>query len=354
MKRRAILSVILLAFGTISYAEKEIVGHGPARYEVDSGWAKVTPDQAPVINAHALAESSEGHIYVVTDHPENCFLVFEKNGAFLRSITSPLYGGHGMDFINKDGEELIIHVDCGWHFPVEGFKGAIRNGNGAVSLVSKQGKVLKVFPSPQDQGLAKDVGPRFKPCDVAVTKDNTILVADGYGSNFVFEYSLNGEILNHWGGAPTLKGAHGISIETRGDGSELVWVASRSEKKAKAFSRKGELVETLVFPGAFAGQIFVRGDKMYSAVCWSESLETGKRESESGFVLVLDRKTRKVISAPGGAAPVYEDGKLTAMTQAAASPFLHGHDLYVDSDGAIYVGEWNAQRRYPTKLTPVN
>ncbi len=353
MKIYAALWIALSVVSSTVFAETEIIGHGPARYEVNADWAKVTPDEAPVINAHALAESSEGQIYVVTDHPDNCFLVFEKSGEFVRSISSPLYGGHGMDFITRDGEEVIIHVDCGWHFPVEGFKGSIRNGNGAVSLVTKEGKVLKVFPSPQDLGLAAEVGPKFKPCDVAVTKDNTILVADGYGSNYVFEYSLDGKLLNHWGGSLTLKGAHGISIESREDGSELIWVASRSEKKAKAFSREGELVETLEFPGAFAGQLFVRGDRMYSAVCWSESPDTGKRGKDSGFVLVLDRKTRKVISAPGGEMPTYENGKLNPMTQAESSPFLHGHDLYVDKDGAIYVGEWNAQRRYPTKLTPV-
>ena len=33
--------------------------------------------------------------------------------------------------------------------------------------------------------------------------------------------------------------------------------------------------------------------------------------------------------------------------------FKHCHDLYVDSAGDIYVGEWNAERRYPAKLSLV-
>jgi hypothetical protein len=35
------------------------------------------------------------------------------------------------------------------------------------------------------------------------------------------------------------------------------------------------------------------------------------------------------------------------------SVFKHCHDLYVDSAGDIYVGEWNADRRYPWKLSLV-
>jgi hypothetical protein len=63
----------------------------------------------------------------------------------------------------------------------------------------------------------------------------------------------------------------------------------------------------------------------------------------------LDRKTRRVVSAPGGHPPQYADGKLQPLSQAQKT-FLHGHDLYVDKAGDIYVGEWNAQRRYPIKL----
>jgi hypothetical protein len=59
-----------------------------------------------------------------------------------------------------------------------------------------------------------------------------------------------------------------------------------------------------------------------------------------------------VISAPGGSEPKYLDGKLQSLHQTSKT-FLHGHDLYVDAEGAIYLGEWNANRRYPTKLTPV-
>lgn len=111
-------------------------------------------------------------------------------------------------------------------------------------------------------------------------------------------------------------------------------------------------MEVIDLPGTFAGQLFFRGGKIYTAVCWSKAKGTGKRLGQSGFLLVLDRKTKRVISAPGGSEPKYLDGKLQPLHQTSKT-FLHGHDLYVDAEGAIYLGEWNANRRYPTKLTPV-
>jgi hypothetical protein len=79
----------------------------------------------------------------------------------------------------------------------------------------------------------------------------------------------------------------------------------------------------------------------------------GKRLGQSGFLLIMDRKTKKVISAPGGCKPTYVDGVLQPLYQTTKT-FIHGHDLHVDSAGAIYFGEWNADRRYPAKLTPVD
>ena len=98
-----------------------IIGHGSARYRVDMKWAKADPAVAPVINAHALAEGRDGRIYLVTDHPQNDFIVFEKDGTYARSISKGLGGGHGLEIFEKEGTEYLLHIDCGWHFAAEGW-----------------------------------------------------------------------------------------------------------------------------------------------------------------------------------------------------------------------------------------
>lgn len=328
-----------------------IIGHGSARYRVDMKWAKADPEVAPVINSHALAEGRDGRIYLVTDHPQNDFIVFEKEGRYVRSISQGLGGGHGLEIFEKDGTEYLLHIDCGWHFAAEGWKPMA--GPGRVTLLTTAGDLVRKFPTPEELGISDG---KFMPCDAAYTPSGTLLIADGYGSNFIYEFTLEGKLVKKWGG-PTkddanLSNAHGISIDATDPRGPLVWVPSRSQNQIKAFSLDGTYVDTIDLPGAFAGQLVFRDDKIYTAVCWSKENGTGKKINQSGFVLVLDRKTKHVLSAPGGSAPIYTDGKLQPMYQ-TESVFKHCHDLYVDSAGDIYVGEWNADRRYPWKLNLV-
>ena len=331
-----------------------ILGHGDAKYRVDMMWAKADPIVAPVINSHAIAEGKDGLIYVVTDHPENAFVVFKKDGTYVRSFGKGLYGGHGLEFFEKDGEEFLVHVDCGWHFKAEGWNA--KSLNGKVTILKTDGTIVRTLPTPVELGVSLPEAKKFKPCDVAVTPKGTLLIADGYATDIVYEVTFEGKLVKHWGGRNagpgSLSNAHGISIDLSNPKKPLVWVPSRNECKVKAFTLDGEYVDQIELPGAYAGQLFFRGDKIYTAVCWSKKEGTGKKMGQSGFILILDRKTKRVISAPGGTEPKYLDGVLQPMTQ-KTNTFIHGHDLYVDKDGAIYLGEWNANRRYPSKLTPV-
>ena len=219
-----------------------------------------------------------------------------------------------------------------------------------MTLLTTDGEVVRKFPTPSE--LSGTVA-KFMPCDVARTPTGNLLIADGYASDRIYEFTLKGELVREWGGpggeAGGLRNAHGISIDADDPRGPLVWVPSRDENKVKAFTLEGKHVDTLELPGAYAGQLVFRGDRIYTAVCWSRLKGTGERLPFSGFVLVLDRATRRVISAPGGSEPVYVDGKLQPMVQ-AQPVFRHCHDLYVDAAGDIYVGEWNAERRYPAKL----
>ncbi len=337
-------------------SDGQVLGHNGLRYQVDLNWAKADPEVAPVINAHAMAESRDGLIYLVTDHPKNAFLVFEKDGAFVRSFGEGLVGGHGIEIFEKDGEELLIHVDCGWHFAAEGWNATPSNGR--VTILKLDGTIVRQLPTPFEMGIGEAGDRQFMPCDVAVTPSGTILIADGYATDYVYEVTLSGALVRRWGGKAEgepwgLNNAHGISLDLSDPNRPLVWVPSRSENVLKAFTLEGEFVESFELPGAYAGQLFFRDDKIYTAVCWSKEGGTGKRLGQSGFLLVLDRATKRVLSAPGGSEPTYLDGALQPLYQTEKT-FIHGHDLYVDREGAIYLGEWNADRRYPAKLTLVD
>jgi hypothetical protein len=346
----------LLTFGALEPRAEDrssdnLIGHGALRYRVDRSWCKADPSEAPVFNAHALVEDEQGRIYLVTDHPANAFLVLEKDGRFVRSFGEGIPGGHGVDLIDLDGEEHLIHVDCGWHVDD---MGQYSRTNGAVRIMTKTGDIVLTLPSPHTLGLFAEKD-RYQPCDVAVTPNGDILVADGYASDKILHYKANGVFVRQWGGRNEgqpdhLENAHGISIDTADPTQPKVWVSSRSQNQLKTFTLDGEYLGAVSVPGAYAGQVFFRGDHLYTGVCWSKENGVGKRLNQSGFVLFLDRRTLKAVSAPGGSAPRYDGDVLLPLHQ-TTPVFHHVHDLYVDRAGDIYVGEWNAGRRYPFKLT---
>ncbi|MEM9081398.1 MAG: 6-bladed beta-propeller [Verrucomicrobiota bacterium] len=333
------------------FPEEEIIlGHNDLKYRVVFDWAKADREVAPVCNAHAMVEGSDGLFYLVTDHPKNAILVFQPDGTFIKAFGENLKGGHGIDVIQDGDRELLIHVDCGWDFSFSESDKPLKK-YGSVNLFTKDGELVRTLPSPIELGLEEE-GSFYGPCDVAVTPSNTILVVDGYGTDRVFEFTLAGELVRHWGGKKegdpaSVENGHGISIDLSVE-PPVVWVSSRAENKLKTFTLEGQHLETLDLPGAWAGQAVFHGDHIYTGVCWSNKPD-GKRGWQSGFVAVLDRKTRKVLSVPGGTAPVYENGQLQNLAQ-TDKIFKHVHDLMLDKQGNIYVMEWNASCRYPIKL----
>jgi hypothetical protein len=331
---------------------QEVIGHNGLRYRVNREWSQADRAVAPVTNAHAMIEDSEGQIYLVTDDLANAFIVYEKDGTFVRSFGSELKGGHGIDLINVDGEELLIHVDAGWH-QTKPSAWEWERTNGSITLLRKDGTIVRRLPSPHELGIF-DAETLYQPCDVAVTPDGDILVADGYSTDQVLHFKADGTLVRVWGGKNPgdpghLDNAHGISIDTSDPQNPKVWVSSRAESKLKAFTLDGQWLQTIDLPGALAGQAFFSDGKLYTGVCWSLENGVGQRLEESGFVIIIDHKTHRVLSAPGGTPPVYADGKLQPLHQ-AQSVFKHVHDLYVDAEGDIYVGEWNSGNRYPYKL----
>ena len=171
----------------------------------------------------------------------------------------------------------------------------------------KPGQFLTLrIPSDQTGSVARCYSLASSPFTDDAPKVTVKRTVDGYGSNFIYEFSLEGKLLKKWGGptkdAANLSNAHGISLDTADPRGPLVWVPSRSQNQIKAFTLDGKHVDSLDLPGAFAGQLFFRGDKIYTAVCWSKDAK-GKQLPQSGFLLVLDRATKKVLSAPGRTCP---------------------------------------------------
>ena len=313
-----------------------IVGHGTHRYRVDKLWSQADPAKHPVNNCHEMVQVYDGRLFLLTDNVKNNVLIYSKAGALLGSWTLNLSGAHGLSLAVENGREVF------W----------IADHKGRVVKASLEGELLAELPTAENCGAYK-IGEKYAPTEVAVGPDGRLYVADGYGSQFILRFDAGGSYLGKFGGKSELADgkflqAHGLVFDTRGE-KPLLLCTERMKNMFQWFTPEGEFVKSVYLPGAFMSRPVIRGDTLYSGVCFGMMPGDYRPKLKRGFVTILDRNNR-VVSNPGGEAPRYNGrGELQVMLQ-DQPVFLHGHDVCVDDEENLYVCQWNAGKAYPYKL----
>jgi hypothetical protein len=339
--------------GKHAQPEDLIIGHNGMRYKVDKAWAKVNPSTHPVINCHEMVQDSKGKLYMIGDDVHNNIMVFDKSGQLLDTWGHSFPAGHGLTISKENDEDFLLIVDNGFYSDASG-KGKSQHGN--VVKTDLKGRIIFSLAQPHTIGVYKDED-RYFPTETAVAPNGDIYVADGYGSDYILQFDSRGRFIRKFGGrnnenpAHNLKNAHGVVVDTRDKNNPVIICTSREECCFKIYTLDGKYLRTIELPGMYVCRPVIHGDKLYAGVCWSKDKE-GKRNANTGFLTILDAKN-KVISSPGGTAPVYQNGILQSTFQDESKVFNHGHDVCIDEDESIYVCQWNANKTMPVKLTRV-
>ncbi len=309
------------------------LGHGKYQYQAHHAWGNLDPQKTPVNNCHEMVMDSKGRLIMVGDEVKNNILIYDRSGKLLDSWGTSFPGGHGLTLWDAGGEEFLFICDT------EGF----------VVKTTLDGKELLRLEHPSKYG-AIDKEAKFLPTETTIGPNGDIYVADGYGSNFIYQFTSDGEYIRKFGGKgdaeDQFQTAHGICVDAR-SGNPTLLITSRAHNAFKRFTLDGKYLETLFLPGAFVCRPVIHGDMLFAGVCWSR-LRYLNLTPSSGFVTILD-KDNKVVSNPGGTKPQYKKGKLQLMLQ-ERPVFHHCHDVCIDNDENIYVCQWNANKTYPVKL----
>lgn len=334
--------------------EDPVIGHGGYTYKVDKNWAKISVNNTPLFNCHEMVQDSKGRLIMLGDCTKNNILIFDKSGKLLDFWGSAYPGGHGLTLSKEGGEDFLLITDCGWYQDRAGnFKGQ----SGQVVKTDLDGRLLFAIGHPRTIGIYKDDEP-FKPTETAVAPNGDIYVADGYGSDYIIQYNSKGQYIRHFGGHNNankdhnLVNAHGVTVDTRDANNPVLICTSREENCFKLFTLDGKFIRRVDLPGMYVCRAVPDGQNIYAGICWSKDAAGKKIDGDSGFVTILD-KDNKVISNPGGAAPVYQHGALQPTLTIPNPVFQHGHDVCVDDDKNLYVCQWNANHTAPVKLTRV-
>jgi peptidylamidoglycolate lyase len=315
------------------------VGHGEFCYRVDKLWSQADAAKTPVKDCHEMVQVSDGRLFLLTNHKQNNMLIYDVKGALLGTWTLGLGGAHGLTLHREaDGKEFLYLTDP---------------GAGRVVKATLEGELVLELTHPSKCGAYKETE-SFNPTETAVVPNGDIYVADGYGSQFILRFDKDGKFISKFGGKSTqplnpgrFMQAHGIALDTR-SGSPLLVVTERIRNEFNWFTLDGEHVRGVYLPGAYVSRPVIHGKNLYSGVCFGAKPDDFRMWQGRGFVTILD-EVGKVISNPGGLPPSYEDGRLKVMLQ-DKPVFNNCHDVCVDTQGDLYVCQWNSGNVYPYKL----
>lgn len=259
---------------------------------------------------------SNGHIYVSS---HNGIFVYDDSGKMLRSHEGDDYSDiHSMTLVEEDGQEFIYGA---------------RNRNAEIIKMTTTGEISMKVPFPPESGVTG----KFMPTAVVVTPDDgRILVADGYGSNVIFEFDASGKYLSSFGGkdddAPEkFKTPHGLSLDTRYDPVRLL-VSDREKRRLAHFDLQGNYIEDLITDLRRPCAVSIQGD--YVALAELE-----------GRVLILDKYNAIILKL--GDNPDSAEWANFKVAPADWTPGVHTapHGLSWDAKGNLYVQDWNSSGR---------
>lgn len=318
-----------------SVPDEITIGHGSHRYQVDLQWGQLDPAKVPVNDCHEMVQDQKGRLILLTNETKNNVIIYDRSGKALTTWGQEYPGAHGLTLWNANGEEFLFISD---------------NNRHEVIKTTLDGRVLMTIGYPRESGKYEKPE-QYIPTEVAIAPNGDIYVADGYGEQHIMQYNEKGEYLRCFGGRgegeANFKNAHGICLDTRDKKNPTLLITERVDNKLKRFSLAGEYLGAIALPGAFICRPVIDDENVYCAALISRT----PWDSQTGYVTILDKHNR-VISNPGGSAPVYENGVLQQMQQ-TVKVFKHPHDVCVDNDKNIYVAQWNSGKVYPIKLARV-
>jgi hypothetical protein len=321
-----------------------IIGSGSFQYEVHHNWAKL-PEGKEFGYTHGVVEDKAGRIFIA-NMSRDAIMIFDVDGNF-RHAWGEEYekGAHGLTLSEEDGTEYLYLANTELNHVIK---------------TTLKGEVIWKIEQPPRSDIYDGSKKKFIPTETAVGPNNHVYIADGYGQFWIHIYTTRGDYISSFGGygeePGKFKNPHGISIDVRGE-RPYVQIANRHNARIDNFTLEGNFVETIISPDTIRfpcttkhadGRLYVP-----DLLCRISIYDTNNQLIiHLGDYLPGENFTEEdLVSDP----PRYPDLKgypNIPPDKYKEGKFVAPHDLHVDSQGNIYVVEWQKKGRV-TKLKRV-
>ena len=290
------------------------------KYELVENWPDL-PKELRLGNPTGISIDTNQNIVV--------FQRADRKWPFFGSMPGKPIQSKTILIIDKDNGKLITSWGDNLFIMPHGLKVDKENniwvtdvGLNQVFKFSHDGKLLMKFGQARVAG--NDSLHFNKPTDIAITKDGSFYVSDGYGNSRIIKFSATGKYLFEWGKKGDKEGEfdipHGISLDSNGN----VYIADRENKRIQVFDSTGKFIKQL-------------SDKTFGAIC---AVAFDKTQSK---LFAVDDFTFLKLKHRGSDVFIFDKAG-RVQTRFGRSGFYKGktswyHDLTVDKDENIYVGD---------------
>lgn len=194
-------------------------------------------------------------------------------------------------------------------------------GLNQVFKFSHSGKLLMKLGEARVSGT--DSAHFDRPTSVAVAKDGSFYVGDGYGNSRIIKFSSTGKYILQWGKKGSANGEFQVPHDIALDKNENVYVADRENKRIQVFDSTGKFLKAI--QNKSFGQMYsVAVDTFHNKIFATDYTST-ITETKGSDVIVFD-SSGTILNRFG------KSGEYNG-------PICRYHNIALDKDGNIYVGD---------------
>ncbi|MCG5052994.1 MAG: hypothetical protein KA712_08535 [Myxococcales bacterium] len=296
------------------------VGQGPHRYEWVEGWPKLPPGMNVGQTHGDVVIDSKDRVFFSVD-TGNALFMADPEGRILRVFGQDLAAGiHGMRLVKEaNGREVIWLAHLGRH---------------EVIKISLTGETLLTIPFPDRRGIYR-TAEEYRPTAVDVAPNGDVYVVDGYGRYWLHRFDNEGNYVQSWNGSEGQAGPfrepHGVGIDLRGATPQVV-VADRANHRLQRFA----------LDGTYLGQVEEGLRRPSKIVARGRDLLVVDLE---GRVTLFDESYRVTAHLGDNSNPELRGKYAVPPAEWRPGEFNAPHGAAWDSQGNLYVAEWNAYGR---------